>query len=113
MGTGARLGDGGRRVDLEGGVVVDLAVLVEHAAVAVVGVLVDAQVGDQGDVVAEVAAQVGEGQLHDPLRVGRAAAGGVLDGRHTEQHDAADAGGGELGDLLAQALPAVLDDAGQ
>ena len=78
-----------------------------------VGVLVDAQIGDQGDVVAEVAAQVGEGQLHDALRIGGAAAGGVLDSRHAEQHDAADAGGGELGDLLAQALPAVLDDTGQ
>ena len=33
------------RVELEGGVVVDLAVVGEHAAMAVVGVLVEAQIG--------------------------------------------------------------------
>ena len=34
-----------RAVELERGVVVDAAVAVEHAAVPVVGVLVDAQIG--------------------------------------------------------------------
>ena len=61
-------------VDLQRGVVVDVAVLVEHAAVAVVGVLVDAQVGDQHDVVADVAAQVGERELHDAVGIEGAAA---------------------------------------
>ena len=59
---------------VERGVVVDAAALVEHAAVAVVGVLVDAQVGDQHDVVADVAAQVGERQLDDAVGVVGAAA---------------------------------------
>ena len=36
-----------------------------------------------------------------------------LCGRHAEQHDGAHAERGQLGDLLAQALAGVLDDAGQ
>ena len=107
------LGQRGLGVDLERGVVVDVAALVEHAAVAVVGVLVDAQVGDQHDVVAEVAAQVGQRELHDAVGVEGAAADGVLARRHAEQHDGADAERRQLGDLLAQALAGVLDDAGQ
>ena len=88
-----------------------MPVLVDDAAVAVVGVLVDAQVGDQHDVVADVAAQVGQGQLHDALGIEGAGADGVLGARHAEQHDGAHAERGQLGDLLAQALAAVLDDA--
>ena len=42
VGAGLGLGDGDLGVELDGGVVVDLAVGVEHAAVAVVGVLVEA-----------------------------------------------------------------------
>ena len=45
--AGTGLGHRGLGVDLERRVVVDVAALVEHAAVAVVGVLVDAEVGDQ------------------------------------------------------------------
>ena len=48
-----------------------------------------------------------------PSRVEGAAADGVLARRHAEQHDGAHAERGQLGDLLAQALAAVLDDAGQ
>ena len=50
-----------RRVELEGGVVVDLAVGAEHAAVAVVGVLVEAEVGHEHDLVAHRVAQRGQG----------------------------------------------------
>ena len=107
------LGERGAGVDLQRGVVVDVAVLVEHAAVAVVGVLVDAQVGDQHDVVADVAAQVGEGELHDALGIEGAGADGVLACRDPEQHDGPHAERGQLGDLLAEALAAVLDDARQ
>ena len=79
----------------------------------VVGVLVDAQVGDQHDVVADVAAQVGERQLDDPVGVEGAAAERILARRDAEQHHGLDAERGELGDLLAQALAGVLHDAGQ
>ena len=51
--AGGRLRDGSLRVDLERRVVVDDAVLVDDAAVAVIGVLVDAEVGHQHDIVAE------------------------------------------------------------
>ena len=50
----------------------------EHAAVAVVGVLVEAQVGDEHDVVAHLVAQVAERELHDAVGVPRLAAGRVL-----------------------------------
>ena len=112
-GSGAGLGDGDLGVDLQGGVVVDAAAGVEHAAVAMIGVLVDAQIGDQHDLVADVVAQVGEGELGDAVGVEGRTAGGVLVRRHAEQHDSLDAEAGELGDLLAQAFPGVLHDAGQ
>ena len=48
-----------------------------------------------------------------PVGVEGAAADGVLVRRHAEQDDGAHAEGGQLGDLLAQALAGVLDDAGQ
>ena len=69
--VGARLGLGHRDpgVELEGGVVVDLAPVVEDAAVAVVGVLVEAEVGDEHDRVAELVAQVAQGHLHDAVGV--------------------------------------------
>ena len=85
VGAGGGLGDGGLGVDLERGVVVDVAVLVEHAAVTVVGVLVDAQIGHQHDVVADVVAQVGEGELDDAVGIERPRADGVLGRRDTEQ----------------------------
>ena len=58
VGAGVGLGQRGPRVDLEGGVVVDLAVGGEHAAVAVGRVLVDAQVGDEDERVAHLGPQV-------------------------------------------------------
>ena len=74
-GAGRGLGDSDLGVDLQGGVVVDAATSIEHSAVAVVGVLVDAQVSDQHDLVADVVAQVGEGQLGDAVGVVGAAPG--------------------------------------
>ena len=47
VGAGRGLRDGGAREQLERGVVVDVAVLAQHAAVAVGGVLAQAQVGDR------------------------------------------------------------------
>ena len=53
-----RLGDRGIRIDLQRRIVVDHAMLVDDPAVAVVGVLVDTQVGHQHDGVAELGPQV-------------------------------------------------------
>ena len=79
---------------------------------AVIGVLAHAQVGEDDAVVADLGAQVGQGELGDARGVvgGRAAA--VLDRGHAEHDQAADAGPGRLRGRLAQAVPGVLDDAG-
>ena len=58
------LRDGDRRVALQRGVVVDLAGVGEQAAVAVVGVLVEAVVGHQDERVAHLVAQVAQRDLH-------------------------------------------------
>ena len=71
VGAGFGLRDRSSLVDLEGGVVVDVAVGPDDAAVPVVGVLVDAQVGDEHHLVADLAAKVGEGELHDAGRIPR------------------------------------------
>ena len=111
----ARVGLGDRHppVQLDGRVVVDLAPRREDAAVAVVGVLVEAQVGDEHDVVAHLRDEVAQRDLHDAVGVPRLRALGVLRGRHAEEDDARDAQRGQLGDLLAQRLAGVLHDAGQ
>ena len=78
---GSRLGDGGLGIDAERRVVVDHAVLVDDAAVPVVGVLVDTEVGHHHDVVAEIGTQITQRDLHDTVGVVRAASDGVLRSR--------------------------------
>ena len=89
VGAGLGVGDRGFRQQLDGDVVVDLAVA-DEAAVAVRGVLAEADVGDHG--------QVGVGllqrphrHLHDALVVVGAAAGLVLGRRDAEEEQRADA----------------------
>ncbi len=113
MGAGFGLGDRGACVDLEGGVVVDDTVVADDAAVAVVGVLVDAQVGHQHDVVAEVGAQIAQCDLHDAVGVVGAAPDRVLGLRHAEQDHGTHTEVGERGHFVAQRLTGVLDHAGQ
>ena len=60
-------------VELEGRVVEDLAVGPEHAAVAVVRVLVETEVGHEDELVSDGVAQRAQGALDDPLRVVRLA----------------------------------------
>ncbi len=97
VGAGLGVGDRGFGQQLDRDVVVDLA-LADEAAVAVRGVLAEADVGDHG--------QVGVGllerphrHLHDALVVVGAGAGLVLGGGDAEEEDGADAGGGDLGGL--------------
>ena len=99
-------------VHLQRRVVVDPAVGGEHAAVAVVGELVEAQVAHHHDRVADLGDDVGDRDVEDPVGVERAGAGGVLRLRDAEQHDAAEPGLGRLGGRLAQRVAGVLDDAG-
>jgi hypothetical protein len=99
-------------VHLEGGVVVDLPGVVEHAAVAVVGELVQAEVRHQHGLVAELRVQVPQGDVQDAVRVEAAGADRVLVFRDAEQHQPTDAGLDRLDRGLPQALAGVLDDAG-
>ena len=99
-------------VHLEGGVVVDAAVGGEHPAVAVVGELVETQVGHHRQGVTHLGDHIGDGEVEDPVGVEPPAAGGVLGLGDAEQHHAAQAELGRLGDRLGQRAPGVLDDAG-
>ena len=69
---GARVGLRPRHlgVALQRRVVVDAAVGVQDAAVAVVGELVQAQVGHDDEVVADLGPHVADGDLQDAVRVG-------------------------------------------
>ncbi len=69
---GAGLGDRGGGVAFQGQVVVDLARLGQDAAVAVVGVLVEAGVRHDHQGVADLCPEVCQGELDDPRGVVRA-----------------------------------------
>ncbi len=97
VGAGLGVGDRDFGQQLDRDVVVDLAVA-DEAAVAVRGVLAEADVGDHR----EVGVGLLEGadrHLHDALVVVGARAGLVLGGGDAEEEDGADAGGGDLGRL--------------
>ena len=81
--VGARRRPGRARsaVQLERRVVADLAVGTEHAAVPVVGVLVEAEVRHQDELVAHRVAHGAQRDLHDAVGVPGAASLGVLDAR--------------------------------
>ena len=112
VGTGIGLRDRDRRVALEGRVVVDHARMVEDAAMPVVGVLVEAVVSDEHEIVADLLPQIPQRDLHDAVgRVGTRP-DRVLHGRHAEQDHGRDPQIGEGAHLLAKALLRVLDDAG-
>ncbi len=112
VGAGVGLGHRHPGVTVEGGVVVDLAGGREQATVAVVGVLVEAEVGHHHQLVADLVADVVQGELGDAVGGPGLGALGVLavGGRDAEEDDARDAEVGESPDLLAQRLSGVLDD---
>ena len=116
MGAGGGLGDGDPAVDLQRGVVVDRCLRivggpVEHAAVAVIGVLVDAQIGHQHHSIADLGRQIGQAQLHNSLRIEGLRADGIFGGRHSEQDHGSDAEVSQLLHLGAHAVAGVLHDA--
>jgi hypothetical protein len=67
----AGLGLGYRDLDVthERGVVVDLTAIVQDPAVPVVGVLVEAEIGDEDHLVAEAVAQLAESDLDDAVAI--------------------------------------------
>ena len=81
---------------------------IEHAAMPVRRVLVDAQVGHQHHAIADVGRKLAQRHLHDALRVERARAQVVLHLGNAEEDDRTDAEIGELAHLLAQAGASVL-----
>ena len=85
-----RLGQRHLLVELEGGVVVDGSVGAEHAAVTVIGVLVQAQVGDEHHGVAQTRCAVRPEPPARRLRVPRARPHGVFAFGDPEQHDPGD-----------------------
>ena len=100
-------------VDLEGRVVVDIATCVEHAAVAVRRVFINAEVGHQHHVVAHVAAQVAQGHLHDAVRIKCTASNIVFRRRNAEQDYAFDPDTAQLRYFFSQRLDRVLEDSRQ
>jgi hypothetical protein len=111
VGAGDRLGHRHPGVEVQGGVVVDRAVGGQDAAVAVVGVLVEAEVGHDHQVVAHLVADVGQPHLGDPGRVPGRRTDRVLGRGDAEEDDARDAQVGEGPHLLPERLPGVLHHA--
>ena len=99
-------------VQLERLVVEHLATVVEQPAVAVAGVLVEAQVGHEHHPVADRVAQSAQRHLHDALRVPGSRPPLVLLGGHTEEDDTGDAEVGQRRDLGLERLEGVLHHAG-
>ena len=90
MRPGVGLRHGHPAIDLQGGVVVHVAVVVEHAAVAMVGEFVQADVTHHHEVVADLGSHVPDGLVQYAVRVQRSGALGIAPGRDAEEHDAAD-----------------------
>src|SRR5690606_8546980 len=72
-------------------IVVDTAGVVEHAAMAVVGELVEAQIGLHDECVTHLACGDTGRDVEDAVALGRPGAHGILVLRNPEEHDAADA----------------------
>ena len=111
VGAGLGVGDRGFRDQLDAEVVLDLAVGVGDAAVAVRGVLAEADVGDHGEVGVRVL-QRPHRHLDDPLVVVGAGAVLVLGGGDAEQQHRPDPGRVDLGGVLDQVGDRVALDAG-
>ena len=92
-------------------VVVDRAVGGEHAAVPVVGELVQAQVRHHDQVVADLGATPHDRHVEDPVGVVGRRTDGVLALGHPEQHQPAEPGADRLGGGLASESRRVLHDA--
>ena len=84
-----------------------------HAAVTMVGVLVEAEVGHENQLVTRLVAQILQGNLHDAIGIPSTRAFGVLLGGHTEQHHGWYAERGELAGFFAKRVARVLDDTRQ
>ena len=89
--AGLGLGQRDAPVQLDGGVVLHLAIRPEYPAVAVVGVLVEAEVGHQDELIAHAIAQGAQGALDDAVGVVGLRPGRILRRRDAEEDQAGDA----------------------
>ena len=92
----------------QGGVVVHHAGVGEHTAVAMVGELVQAQVGHDQRATGCGRDCGGDGPVEDAVTVARLRSGCVAVGRDAEQHDATDPGTGRTVDRVRQRRQCVL-----
>ena len=109
--AGIGMREGHLGVHLEGAVVVDPAVRGQHAAVPVVGELVEAEVAHHRERVTDLGHDVVDREVEDARRVHGAGAGRVLLGGDPEEHHATEPQLGGLGDRLQQGRGRVLHDA--
>src|SRR5439155_5147057 len=91
-------------------VIVNSARGIQHSAVAVVGELIEAGVGHQHGVIAEILGQIPQRDVEDAVLGNSDRAGGVLVlfARDAEQHQSADAGSHRVGGRPAQRVAGVL-----
>ena len=80
---------------------------------AVIGVLVEAEIGEQHELVTDLVAEILQRDLDDAVRIPCARTLGILRCGYAEQDHAGDPERRELGDLLAQRLACVLHDSRQ
>src|SRR5699024_12242433 len=90
--AGLGLSNGQARIDLVSFVVVDVAVLIEHAAVAMIGEFVQAGISHHDEIVAYFGDHFPNGHVEDAVRVDAGGTTSVERCWYPEQHDASDAG---------------------
>ena len=91
--TRSRLGHGNFAVELERAVIVHVTASVQNAAVTMVGVLVEAEVVHDDDVVTETRGEGPSGNLTNPLVGPRLRTSCIFGSGHAKQDDAGDAEG--------------------
>ena len=110
MSTGARLGNGHSDIEFQGRVVVHAALFIKHAAVTVVGKLIQAGIGHQQDVIAKFFAQQAQRAVEYTFRIPGWGALGIFVflARDAKQVHAAHAGLIGFADGLNQGFLGVL-----
>src|SRR5699024_5775309 len=92
MDTGFSLRDRHTGINLVGFVIVDIAMLIEHATVTVIGEFVQAGISHHDEIVAYFGDHFPNGHVEDAVRVDAGGTTSVERCWYPEQHDASDAG---------------------
>ena len=110
--AGLRVGDAHLGVQVEGGVVVDATPRVKHPAVAVIGELIEAEVGHHDQRIADLGDRIGDRDVEDATGVERPRSGRILALGQAEEHHPAEPELGRLGDRPPGGVARVLHDPG-